>query len=76
MSVMKPRLNRTRKVVYTDQEREKQKKMNLINMPDAEFSYLMQDLTEIITLYNKQFFLLVDKIIFNASVPQGKLNSP
>lgn len=48
--------------------------MNLINMPDAEFSYLMQDLTEIITLYNKEFFLLVDKIIFNASVPQGKLN--
>lgn len=54
-------------------EKENQRKANVINMPDIEFCYLLQDITEVITLYNKNFFSLVDKLIVNASLPSGNL---
>lgn len=49
------------------EEKEKQRKMNLINMPDLEFAFLLQDLSEIIMLYNKQFFSMIDQIIITAA---------
>lgn len=37
-----------------------------------EYAYLMEDLSEIISIYNRQFFSMVEKLIINASLPEDQ----
>lgn len=51
----------------------------MINLPDVEYAYLMEDLAEVISIHGRQFFSLVEKLIINASLPEEqepRLESP
>jgi hypothetical protein len=49
---------------------DKESKKTFIHMPDCEYAHLMEDLADIVTIYNRQFFSMVDKLIINASLTQ------
>lgn len=41
----------------------------MINLPDVEYSYLIEDFAEIIKIYNNQFFSIIEKLVVNALIP-------